>query len=415
MQRFDDRLRLQLFYLVSGLFLSLAKLANASECEVLYEQHTSEQASPEIEFFALELARASKISLNELHQFLIKSGVLVQAEHSDLHRRVVVLPSGDHPLNRLAKIYAEDGVQLVFDPILLGSRRARGSYDSRKKIVYLEAVGSNWRTTRGFLTTTDLHELLHARLSRDGQATYVRTIIRNGGVLEPRLDATGYGDSMSLSELVTFRQDLRLILGKLKQWSKQQSLPQPNWLSYFWPARKTKRPVESIERVDTLIDRLSSKLKAIEAFEQLISKVLAQYGELLNKTIQSDSRPLHAELTQNRIGDARFPRVRIVLRNQQDPTQTNDLVMIEFSVSGEKGSVDWNIARNDIRSQLEALSRVHLQSQSEIRQLKTEIKSLSSSWLTWRAERKGLEQLSANILSAHERSKRLHQIALDGI
>ncbi len=385
---------MQLFIVALAMILNGQATAT---CQDAWEEWTQlAWATPLAEFNA-SLAKAQ--SPEDMQAFLRREGVKY---HNDADF-IVLGTDGLHPLNRLAKAYAQDDIRLAFQPTLLAQLRADAAFLADRNLVLLESVIHEGRIRRP-LTIADLHELLHARIFRDAAGTYLSARVSDAGAVATDLARSHYGRDMSLSENLTYRQDLRTTLGKLKLWSREQKQEQAprTWLEYFWP----RSPDIAIESVATLLTRGEKLLGTIDLFNDATSRLLDRLERPLDALLQQQTQP--QQIQTNRVvlagQERRFADFRMFHAfSGMNPT-------MRFSISPK--ARDWIAIRGEIQRQLQDMRSTYDASIPLLKTLANELAMIRKLWHPSPEVSLLPDNLKRAIEQAHASAKQLYEAAI---
>lgn len=183
----------------------------------------------DLEKYIQEMRKSSSLSILmaqklvfQMSQYLAANGITHTVAHRNFientagHQRteIHIQPNNDTPLGKLATGFYEkyNGGQIIYEPISLDKLGATGAYQFEGNIINLsEVVFLDMPVLKNL---TFLHELLHAKIHRDFEHTsdspYHLTLSGGGLLLYEH-----YHDYLSLSEMVTHQQGMRILLRRL--------------------------------------------------------------------------------------------------------------------------------------------------------------------------------------------------------
>jgi hypothetical protein len=386
-------------------FSLLSSVGSASECDGLYEKHQSFELEPKYEAFFDQVRLASERT-QELVEFLKKNKIKISSIAHLPETTYIISSIGKHPINRLAKIYAADGIQIAFSPNLTAQHKLRGAYIKNQKIVILESKFMDRPNVRG-LTITDFHELLHARVDRNYSAHLFNSVIHHLESFDARMATSSYGTRMSMSEQLTFRQDVRLASGKLKLWSQerlQKRLSKNNkWLEYIWPSHK---PIIR-ENILTIKDRIGSQLSRMRITDNGLAILMESFMPKKLELAKSQNKPGWISIRHRRDGQNWNSIVRIQLTATNTRTTFDHPPAFEFTINlGSTTKTRWPQMRDQIMKQLNELEQRLEGSRERITKIELALKAFEIKWSTSKDTPKNLV---AEAEALHQAAKDAHQ------
>ncbi len=332
---------------------------------------------------------------------------------------LLISSEGQHPLNRLARFYAAEGAKVVFAPEFLADRGSRGSFHIQENTIILQ-TNIAARTPSNFFTMTDLHEALHARLWGQPEGKLHSAKIDNIPAGTDHSSKFSSGEDLALSEYLTYRQDLRLALGKLRYWVRTEmqrpaEQPRQTWLDYIWSFFHRSEPVNVQENVSAIVSRARSKLDDIREMHELGELALKPLEGLVRGETGGRSLSVLVDKESVRVGRNRFFAVRITL-----PPASNEHVLNPASTVRLLVPKDANRSQNAegllglVQPQITGWRQLQDEQSPMLLLLDARLKTLRANWKSWTQNPQGdLAPLRQAIESAHDLAKEVHQHALN--